>query len=150
MLNKLFYTLSIVFLLSVSPEAYAGFWVKKAVVISQPVAAATVAEPGELTSVQTVNTALPTDKYRGDNSFRSFTERGWVSVASVICGLLGFLYPGFAFAAILFGFIGLASRKKKRHPLDRKKSQVGLAALGLILGLVVAGMVIFGGFTGVF
>jgi hypothetical protein len=147
----LFYALSVVFLLSASPDAFAGFWAKKSMAVTAPAAAVTTAMPVASTSMgESAQTAVSPDKYREGNSFRRFAERGWVSVASAVCGVLGFAYPGFAFAAILFGFIALASRKKQYHPLDRKRSQPALAVLGLILGLVVAGMVIFGGFTGVF
>ncbi len=58
-------------------------------------------------------------------SFEGMMGRGWIGIAALACGILGFVLPIFAIGAIIFGFMGLGRRNRNR----------GLAIAGFVLGI---------------
>ena len=137
MSRKLLYLLSLLLVLSSSPQAHAGFWIKKHTTVAAP---ATSTSTGAPTSVMQQVKALAEMRKSQSvmPSFNSYRLMGWLAILSVICGFAGFFAPFFSILAVVFGLFGLSRYNRKK----------GLAVAGLVLGLIVIGLVVFTDFVG--
>lgn len=137
MSRKLLYLLSLLLVLSSTPQAQAGFWVKKHTTIAAPASSATAGMPTSM--MQQVKAVIEMQKSQSAMpSFNGYRLMGWLAILSVICGFAGFFAPFFSIPAVLFGLFGLSRYNRKK----------GLAVAGLVLGLIVIGLVIFTDFVG--
>lgn len=118
-------------LFSLAP-AHAGFFIPKNTAVNsvQPVQASTASAP-TASSVTYSNDLQISDPFsRGTNFPRPYhrhhAKNQWYGIVALGCGLLGLIFPGLNFAAILFGVLGIG----------RKSEAKGLAIAGLVLGLL--------------
>ncbi|MES2704380.1 MAG: hypothetical protein V4649_17195 [Bacteroidota bacterium] len=145
MKNKVLCLFALICLFLFTVPAHAAFTIKKNVGSPATTVAANATtgshEVRQVTVFQQVKaiSQLATAKRGILPSFFGFKVLGWLAIISVICGVAGFLHPGFAILATMLGLIGMGRNNRKK----------GLAIAGFIMGLVVIGLVIFTGFTGI-
>jgi len=133
MKHTLLYILFISLFGLIAHPAHAGFFVKKATIISTKNEITNVAATQNMANIS----ASKNTSEIMDPNFRGIASQGWFGLASVLFGLAGFIYPLFSLLAILFGFLGMS----------RKNHKVGLAIFGCLLGLTVLALTIFGVYT---
>jgi hypothetical protein len=139
MKNLLLFVFSITLLCFVTPVARAGFVVKNSMTKSAATISAASAPSNTSITQNDQQQKFSTIREIANHPIERWTRRGWVGILSVILGVAGFIYPFFGFGALLLGFIGMNGKRSKN---------TGVAIAGFVLGLIVVGLVIFGGFTG--
>lgn len=114
-----------------TPDARAGFWVKKhattevaaitgkSVVVTGNTAAGSAAHKGIIGRIH--RAVMPFSLPNGYSR-----PNGWFGPVALACGVLGLLIPGMNFAAILFGVLGMG----------RRSTMKGMAVAGFALGLI--------------
>lgn len=139
MKKRLLVLLSVVLMFAIHPEARAGFWAHKAVATGAAAAMTTTTE-GSQSSLKKEHTShiFSGAKQLVHPSFAGMAYRGWVGILALLCGVAGFFYPGFGFAAMLFGLIGMGRRHRNS----------GIAIAGFVLGVCVVLLTFFASFEG--
>jgi len=140
MKNSVLCLLSIIIIFLAPAPAHAGFIMKKhaAAQSVQATSNTILTNSNTLTNKEFAKISAKMEKLTSPSGvFVRWLSNGTIGAIALLFGVLGFLSPLFAIGAIIFGFLGMKSFCSSR----------GLAIVGFVLGLIVVGMAVFGGYT---